>query len=137
MAPHIALSYRLYFLYLEPLFALHGAYLSMFRPQVFLAMTVPDSLLQSGPDSISPSVSPLVKLLLGQMSSLFALFSFNEAEAVMLRYCSDLIQWKALISGCLLSDAGHLYANFIVTESAIFWNPFKWGAYEWGNLGIL
>ncbi|KAK9261287.1 hypothetical protein V1519DRAFT_446381 [Lipomyces tetrasporus] len=53
MAPQIALSYRLYFLYLEPLFALHGAYLSMFRPQVFLAMTVPDSLLQSGPDSIS------------------------------------------------------------------------------------
>ncbi|KAK9321777.1 hypothetical protein V1517DRAFT_325360 [Lipomyces orientalis] len=135
MQAAVALPYRLYFLYFEPFFALSGAYLPIFRSEFYLSITVPHSILYPTPNSPSPSTQPLTGLLLTQISILYAFFSFN--EAVVLRCTDDLRVWRALLSGCLLSDFGHLYANLIVADPTIFWNPWSWGVDEWGNLGIL
>ncbi|KAK9385506.1 hypothetical protein V1515DRAFT_607641 [Lipomyces mesembrius] len=135
MAHTVALPYRLYFLYVEPFLALSGAYLAIFRPELYLSMTVPHKVMYPPTDSLSPSNHLLTTLLLTHISCLYVFFAFN--EAVVLRCTNDLRVWKALLSTCLLSDVGHLYANFIVAEPTVFWNPWSWGSDEWGNLGTL
>ncbi|KAK9237093.1 hypothetical protein V1525DRAFT_388839 [Lipomyces kononenkoae] len=133
--PPIALPYRLYFLYIEPLFALSGAYLPVFKPNEYLSITVPQDVLY--PSLVSPSLADqtVTALLMTHISSLYVFFAFN--EGVVLRCTSSLKVWRALLLGCLLSDIGHLYAASTVTQSAIFWNPLHWGNNEWANFGTL
>jgi hypothetical protein len=132
----IPLPYRLFHLYLEPVFALNGARLAIQTPQTYLQIISPPTY----PHPAAPS--PVETLLLAQIASLYALFAFN--EAVILRYVGPqrLDIWRLIIMGCLIADVGHMWALWKVaglTEGGleIFWDPRMWTRWEeWGNLGL-
>lgn len=68
----IALPYRIFFLYIDPLINLSGIYLAFFDPSTFLASGVPSSLKPSPSSSIShgkPPLDPLVSHLLNSIGS--------------------------------------------------------------------
>ncbi|CAO1599986.1 hypothetical protein XANCAGTX0491_003692 [Xanthoria calcicola] len=123
----VPLIYRLFFLYIEPLASLVGAYYAFFQPQEYLRLTDPSS---------SPILSiPLsTSIILKQLSNLYFLFAFN--EALLLRTTSNLSVWRTLLLGLLLADVGHLYSVHGL-GSAIYWDLFRWNAIDWGNVAFV
>lgn len=91
----IALPYRLYFLYLDPIMALGGVYLILTDPQKFITSTVP------APLSVIPTpLTPVVQLLLTNIAALYAYLAFN--ESVVLRITEEVAVWKAIIAVCMI-----------------------------------
>ncbi|KAI9819481.1 MAG: hypothetical protein M1827_006929 [Pycnora praestabilis] len=141
--PSITLIYRLYFTTIEPLLALTGSYLAIFRPRQFLDLTAPASLLPSSTNSSDDggAVSPLIRLLLMDISILYIFFALN--LAILLRVCSDMRVWRTLLSTALFSDVGHLGRAWWAMELGFegggmkFWDMRQWGSGEWGSLGTL
>ncbi|KAI4282478.1 MAG: hypothetical protein L6R38_002902 [Xanthoria sp. 2 TBL-2021] len=126
-AQAIPLIYRLFFLYIEPLASLVGAYYAFLQPQEYLRLTDPSS---------SPIVStPLsTSIILQQLSNLYFLFALN--EALVLRATFDIHVWRTLLFGLLVADVGHLYSvNGL--GSAIYWDVFQWNAIDWGNVAFV
>ncbi|KAL8854927.1 MAG: hypothetical protein Q9221_000434 [Calogaya cf. arnoldii] len=123
----IPLIYRLFFLYIEPLASLVGAYYAFLKPQEYLRLTDPFS---------SPIVSvPLsTSIILQQLSNLYFLFALN--EALVLRATSDIHVWRTLLFGLLVADIGHLYSVHGL-GLAIYWEVSRWNAIDWGNVAFV
>lgn len=123
----IPLIYRIYFLLLDPIFALSGAYLILTQPASFLVATTPTSL--------TPLLAPtaLTTLLLTNIASLYILFGFL---ALVLLQTRDLRIWRTILAGILVSDIGHAYALY-AADPAAFVNAEKWRGEDWVNNGIL
>lgn len=119
--------FRYFFLYIEPISALAGAYAAALRPQFYLEMTHAATAPKFG---IPTSTS----IVLTQLANLYLLFAVN--EAVVLRCTDDVKVWSALLSGLLLADLGHLY-SVNALGSRIYWNVAAWNAMDWGNVGIV
>jgi hypothetical protein len=127
----IALPYRLFFLYIEPILALFGTYLCHADPQRFLSGTVPQpAYLAASPID----VSPLLQMQLTNIAALYLLFAIS--EFIVLRCTREKSVWNAVLAGMLASDAGHLYAVYkIAPERALMLG--SWSGDEWINYGTL
>jgi hypothetical protein len=126
----IPLPYRLFFLTIEPLSALLGAYFAHFKPHLYLRLTH----LPSSP--ISPAFIPTSTLIsLSQLANLYLLFALNEA-LVLRAASSNLSVWRTLLFGLLIADLGHLY-SVAPLGGGVYWRAWEWNVMAWGNVGFV
>ncbi|KAK0711857.1 hypothetical protein B0H67DRAFT_647199 [Lasiosphaeris hirsuta] len=115
--------YRAFFLLIEPVSALVGAYFAYFGQPRYLELTHAAS---------APSPIPLgTTIVMSQLANLYLFFAIN--EALVLRSTSDLRVWKRVLFCLLIGDLGHLYT---VQELGpqIYWSVTQWNAIDWGNI---
>lgn len=122
----LPLPYRLFFLLIEPLATLLGAFFAFFQQKTYLELTHASS---------APSPIPLgTSIAMSQLANLY--FAFALSEALVLRATSDLRVWKALLFCLLVADFGHLY-TIRVLGPQIYWSVSEWNAIDWGNIGFV
>lgn len=98
-ANEIALYYKVFFLFIELLFALFGAICAGLYPGHYLAMT------EHLPESIG--ILPLGShVSLRQLANMYLLFAVN--EALVLRITNDQRVWRMLLLNLAIADIGHL-----------------------------
>ncbi|KAK2032483.1 hypothetical protein LX32DRAFT_649934 [Colletotrichum zoysiae] len=115
--------YRVFFLGIEPISALVGAYYAHVRPDDYLQLTH----AASKPDVVPQGTS----IVLSQLANLYLLFALN--EALVLRSTSDLRVWKTVLFVLLVADIGHLYTVRSLGPE-VYYNFTKWNAIDWGNV---
>src|ERR1700678_3310818 len=108
--------YRLFFLYIEPISALAGAYYAAFRPQNY----VKDLSFGTTPDS-SP-LSTQTNMVLIQLANLYLLFALN--EHFVLSSTNSIVTWRRLLMGLLIADFGHL-VTMAPAGSGVFWRVWE------------
>lgn len=118
--------YRLFFLYIEPISALVGAFYAFFKPDNYLQLT--HTSAPSGGIPLSCSI------VLTQLSNLYLLFALN--EAFVLRSTRDLRVWRTLLTGLLMADFGHLYSVSALGPD-VYWKVNNWNAMDWGNVAFV
>jgi len=121
--------YTAFFLFIEPISALVGAFFAHFRPLDYLQLTH----TSSAPSDAS-TIPLSTTIVLSQLANLYLLFAIN--EALVLRASSDLRVWKTVLFGLLVADFGHLYTVKTLGPE-IYWNVLKWNAIDWGNVGFV
>ena len=99
--PSIPLAYRLFFLYIEPISALVGAYYAAFKPTTYLDLLSPDSATSPSNTLPAPTLSSLY-----QLANLYLLFALN--EHLVLSSTTSLRTWRTLLFCLLIADFGHL-----------------------------
>jgi hypothetical protein len=119
----VPFAYRIFFLVIEPIAALVGAFYAHFRQEQYLAWTHASSAQHPTPLGTSVVAS--------QLANLYLLFAVN--EALVLRATSDQRVWKTLLFGLLIADFGHLY-SLSGLGSRIYWDFASWNAIDWGNV---
>ncbi|KAK3398345.1 hypothetical protein B0T20DRAFT_410861 [Sordaria brevicollis] len=116
----IPLLYRIVLLYIEPFFALNGAFMVFFQPHKYADLMTRSSI----------PYEPSTQHLYTQIGSLWLLFAFN--QAIILRLYDDVRLWKLMCVGMLLSDAGH---NWSMVQGLGGWNQWakvgEWKASDW------
>ena len=122
-------AYTYFFLIIEPISALVGAFYAHFKPLAYLQMTH----TASSPSYIS-TIPLSTNIVLTQLANLYLLFALN--EALVLRSTSDLRVWKTVLFGLLIADFGHLYSVSALGPE-VYWNVLKWNAMDWGNVGFV
>ena len=121
--------YTAFFLFIEPISALVGAFYAHFRPLEYLQLT------HAGSSPSWENTIPLsTSVVLSQLANLYLLFALN--EAIVLRSTSDIRVWKAVLFVLLLADFGHLYSVHGLGAD-IYWNVLKWNKMDWGNVGFV
>ncbi|EMD00504.1 hypothetical protein BAUCODRAFT_172118 [Baudoinia panamericana UAMH 10762] len=128
--PVIPLIYRLFFLYIEPVFTAIGAIyaLDVFGLQhEYMQLTYPTSAGLLG-------ASKRESIILNQLGNMYFIFAFN--EALVLRATNDLRVWRIFLLGLLIADLGHLYSVHSVGVG-IYWSAWAWNSMYWGNLGFV
>ncbi|KAI0076933.1 hypothetical protein K474DRAFT_1622039 [Panus rudis PR-1116 ss-1] len=128
------LPYRLFFLVIEPISALVGAYYAAGRPAEYLSLLSSTSLQQI------PTTPPTPTLIsLYQLSNLYLLFALN--ECLVLSSTSSLKTWRRLLLCLLIADFGHLATMWPLTlekgVAAVYLNFWAWNAMEWGSIGFV
>lgn len=120
-------AYRLFFLYIEPVSALVGAFFAHFRQDDYLLLTHAASAPAPGQIPIGTSI------VLSQLANLYLLFTLN--EALVLRSTSDPRVWKTVLFGLLVADLGHLWTGRqLGLDVYLPWNFARWNAIDWGNI---
>lgn len=122
-------AYTTFFLFIEPVSALVGAFYAHFKPLEYLQMTH----FSSSP-SYTSTIPLSTNIVLTQLANLYLLFALN--EALVLRSTSDLRVWRTVLFGLLLADFGHLYSVSALGPQ-IYWTVWKWNAMDWGNIGFV
>lgn len=120
----IALYYKVFFLFIEPVFALFGAICAGLYPGHYLAMTehLPESM----------KVLPLgIHVSLQQLANMYLLFTLN--EALVLRVTTDQRVWRTLLLNLLIADIGHLF-SVAPLGVAIYYDITRWNSMDWGNI---
>lgn len=121
--------YRLFFLYIEPISTILGAYYAHLEPLTYLMLT------HQGSSPVSVHTIPKgTSIVLSQLANLYFLFALN--EGLVLRATNDLTVWRTLLFGLLVADFGHLYSAKELGANTYyeFWN---WNAIDWGNIGFV
>lgn len=118
------LPYKLFFLYLEPVSALAGAYYAAFQPDTYLA------LLASSPNP-APKTTYVALL---QLANLYLLFALN--EHLVLSSTTSLRTWRRLLFGLLVADLGHLL-SMAPLGLEVFWKVWEWNAMTFGSVGFV
>lgn len=119
--------YRAFFLFVEPVSALVGAYFAFFEQNAYLQLTH----ASSAPEATIPLST---RIILAQLSNLYLFFAIN--EALVLRSTTDVTVWRTVLFALLLADCGHLY-SVRALGSQIYWNFVSWNAIDWGNVGFV
>ena len=115
--------YRAFFLCVEPLSVLAGAYLAHARQADYLRLSHAAS---------APSPVPMgTSIVLSQLANMYLFFAL--VEALVLRATSDIRVWKTLLFCLLIGDFGHLYSVHQL-GLPIYWSAFDWNAIDWGNI---
>ncbi|KAJ7648627.1 hypothetical protein DFH06DRAFT_1209230 [Mycena polygramma] len=128
-ASRIPLIYKLFFLCIEPISALAGAYYAAFRADDYLAdLSLPGGRLES------PSLTTQNKMVLLQLANLYLLFALN--EHLVLSSTNSLKTWRRLLFGLLVADFGHLY-SMAPLGAEVFWRVADWNAMVWGSVGFV
>lgn len=123
----LPIPYRVFFLMVEPISALVGAFYAHFRQRDYLLLTHAASAPIFTPMPIGTSI------VLSQLANLYLFFAVN--EAVVLRSTSDLRVWKSVLLVLLLADLGHLWSlKELGGEIYAPWNFARWNAIDWGNI---
>lgn len=128
--PALPLLYKLFFLYIEPVATLVGAYYAHILQSHYLSMTMLSTT--STANVLGPSVQE--SIVLTQLANMYLAFALN--EALVLRASSDQTVWRTLLCGLLIADFGHLY-SVRTLGVAIYWRIWEWNAMYWGNLGFV
>ncbi|GAB1319849.1 NADP-dependent alcohol dehydrogenase-like protein [Madurella fahalii] len=119
----LPLPYRLFFLLIEPIATLLGAYFAHFDQPRYLELTHAAS---------APSPIPLgTSIAMSQLANLY--FAFAISEALVLRSTSDIRVWKTVLFCLLVADLGHLYTVRVLGPQ-IYWSVWEWNAIDWGNI---
>ncbi|KAF2201831.1 hypothetical protein GQ43DRAFT_440257 [Delitschia confertaspora ATCC 74209] len=127
--PDIPTWYILFFLYIEPLSTIIGAYYAYLRQHEYLFLT------HAATSPLSPSSIPLgTSIVLSQLANLYFCFTLN--EALVLRCTNDLKVWKTFVFCLLIADFGHLYSVAPVGHY-VYWKFWVWNAIDWGNVGFV
>ncbi|KAI2612939.1 uncharacterized protein GGS25DRAFT_142891 [Hypoxylon fragiforme] len=128
MAPRqsvLPFTYRAFFLILEPISALVGAFYAHFRQHEYLSLTTHTS---------SPPVPLGTSTILSQLANLYFLFALN--EALVLRSTGDLRVWRTVLFVLLVADFGHLY-SLQGLGSWVYWDVRQWNAIDYGNVAFV
>lgn len=125
----IPLVYRLFFLYIEPVATVLGAYYAFFAQSEYMDLTHPTA---SG--SLGGGVSTRESIILYQLANLYFVFALN--EALVLRATTDVRVWRAFLFGLLVADFGHLYSVHPV-GLGVYYRVWEWNEMYWGNLGFV
>ena len=125
---HIPFWYRLFFLHLEPISTIIGAYYAHLQQQTYLDLTHLSSSPAKGGVPTSTSI------VLSQLANLYLLFSL--IEALVLRSTRERQAWRAVLFSMLVADCGHLYAIKSLGLS-IYWRVNGWNAIDWGNVAFV
>ncbi|KAK4649845.1 hypothetical protein QC762_704570 [Podospora pseudocomata] len=115
--------YRFFFLLVEPISALVGAYFALFDQETYLRLTHAASATSPIPTSTS--------IVLSQLGNLYFFFAIN--EALVLRATSDIVVWRTVLFCLLVGDLGHLYTVKQLGVQ-IYWDIFNWNAIDIGNI---
>lgn len=121
--------YQAFFLYIEPISTIVGAYYAWFQPQYYLHLTH----AASAPSQLS-GVPLGTEVVLRQLANLYFAFTLN--EALVLRATTDIRVWKTLLLGLLVADFGHLYSCFPLGVS-YYYDFGNWNAIAWGNIAFV
>lgn len=121
--------YQLFFLYVEPVSTVVGAYYAHLQPLTYLSLTH----ASSSPVSIY-NIPTGTTIVLSQLANLYFLFALN--EGLVLRVTKDLAVWRTLLFGLLVADLGHLYSVSPLGLS-IYYRFWTWNAIDWGNVGFV
>ncbi|ORY63385.1 uncharacterized protein BCR38DRAFT_394279 [Pseudomassariella vexata] len=127
----LPIPYRLFFLIIEPISALVGAYFAHFKQTDYLTLThapTAADLLSQGQTSPIPTG---VSIIMSQLANLYLLFALN--EALVLRSTGDQRVWKTVLFVLLLADFGHLY-SVSGLGWRVYWDVREWNAIDWGNV---
>lgn len=123
----LPIPYKIFFLLIEPISALVGAFYAHFRQRDYLLLTHAAS---------APIFTPMptgTSIVLSQLANLYLFFALN--EAIVLRATSDLRVWKSVLFILLLADLGHLWSlKELGWEIYAPWNFARWNAIDWGNI---
>ncbi|KAI0128960.1 hypothetical protein BJ170DRAFT_355311 [Xylariales sp. AK1849] len=119
----VPIAYRIFFLVVEPISALVGAFYAHFRQADYLTLTH----AASAPSPIPTGTS----VIMSQLANLYLLFALN--EALVLRSTGDLRVWKTVLFVLLVADLGHLYSVSKI-GSQVYWDVNSWNAIDWGNV---
>jgi len=123
------LLYRLFFLYLEPISAILGAYFAHIQPLTYLQLTHTVSA------PVEDDTLPLsTKVVLSQLANLYFLFALN--EGLVLRTTRDTQIWRTLLFGLLVADFGHLYSVYPLGIEK-YWRFWIWNVMDWGNIAFV
>lgn len=120
----IALYYKVFFLFIEPLFALLGAICAGLYPGHYFAMT----------EHLSSSISILplgMHVSLRQLANMYLLFALN--EALVLRVTTDHRVWRMLLLNLAIADIGHLI-SIAPLGVGIYSDITRWNSMDWGNV---
>lgn len=120
--------YKLFFLYIEPISALAGAYYAAFKPADYLQ----DLSLSS--TVATPVLTTQMTMTLLQLANLYLLFAIN--EHLVLSSTSSIKTWKRLLFGLLVADFGHL-VTMAPLGNDVFWKVWEWNAMVWGSVGFV
>ncbi|KAJ7509608.1 hypothetical protein B0H11DRAFT_1253225 [Mycena galericulata] len=126
---NIPVLYKLFFLYIEPVSALVGAYYAAFRPREYL-----DLLSLPGASRLPPSLTTQNTMVLLQLANLYLLFALN--EHLVLSSTTSLKTWRRLLFGLLVADFGHLI-SMAPLGADVFWRVGDWNAMVWGSVGFV
>lgn len=124
---HIPLFYRIFFLYVDPLFCLSGVYLCFFDHETYLEMGVPRIFANL---THSPLPHYLITVLGAWSLSIFAL------QTLLLQQYRDVKLWKIFMLAILLTDLGMVYAVY-QADPVMAVSVSNWEKGEWTNHGIL
>ncbi|KAI5121206.1 hypothetical protein M0805_006007 [Coniferiporia weirii] len=123
------LPYRLFFLYIEPISALLGAFYAG-RPAEYLSMIT----VQAQHAQALPPVAVEVTISLFQLSNLYLLFALN--EHLVLSSTNSLRTWRRPLFCLLVADFGHLITMFPLGLD-VYWRVWEWNAMLWGSIGFV
>lgn len=124
----IPVAYQAFFLYIEPVATLVGAFYAWFMPSTYLQLIDASS---------APGVFGLplaTNVVARQLGNMYLAFAFN--EAVVLRSTNDLRVWKALLLGLLIADFGHLFSCYPL-GLRLYYDVLNWNAIDFGNIGFV
>ncbi|KAL7934998.1 hypothetical protein V8C35DRAFT_24245 [Trichoderma chlorosporum] len=123
LAFRLPLAYRLFFLLLEPISALVGAFYTHFLQQRYLELL---------DDATAPARVPRgTSIAMSQLANMYFFFAIN--EAIVLRSTRDLRVWRAVLLVLLIADFGHLY-SMKKSGPEIYYNVTGWNAGDVGNV---
>lgn len=125
----VSKAYIIFFLYIEPISALVGAFYALVLPRSYLRLTH----LASAPAAYEP-VPIGTSVVLTQLANLYVLFAVN--EALVLRCTTDIRVWKTVLFGLLIADFGHLYSVYQLGHE-VYWRFWNWNAMAWGNVAFV
>ncbi|VUC31992.1 unnamed protein product [Clonostachys rosea] len=118
--------YSIFFLFVEPISALVGAFYCHFRQTRYLELLNFTSAPQAG-ESVPLSTS----VAMSQLANMYLFFALN--EAFVLRASPDIRIWRAVLLVLLIADIGHLYSMKDLGFQ-IYYNVGNWNAADWGNV---
>lgn len=122
----LPLPYRLFFLWIEPISTIVGAYFAHFEQQKYLD----DTMMTAGGLGVSTRES----IVLSQLANLYFAFTLN--EALVLRATNSRKVWSTLLLGLLIADFGHIYACKAAGVD-LYYSFWTWNAMWAGNLGFV
>lgn len=122
--------YQLFFLYIEPISALAGAYYAALKPEDYIR----DLSMKSSAAKAVPFLTVPMGMTLAQLANLYLLFALN--EHLVLSSTSSLRTWRRLLLCLLIADFGHL-ATMVPLGTGVFWKVWEWNAMVWGSVGFV
>ncbi|KAI8989895.1 hypothetical protein BD414DRAFT_439310 [Trametes punicea] len=131
----IPLIYRLFFLYIEPISAIVGAFYAGIKPAEYLTYLASSQAVEKLAQT--PSTPTLISLY--QLSNLYLLFALN--EHFVLSSTASLRTWRWLLFCLLIADFGHLATMIPLGQEKglahVFLYFWRWNAMEWGSVGFV
>lgn len=128
----LPLIYSLFFLFLEPISALVGAYYSYFYQAHYLDLLYSSSSTSvPRPASHEGELPRETSVALSQLANMYLFFALN--EAFVLRATSDIRTWRAVLLVLLIADLGHLF-SLRALGVGVYYDVAGWNACGWGNV---